>query len=102
MKKRPSDSSLDKLFRLAARLNCNGRCGLCDTCQERNELELSKYEFDLIIDKIKELLDQNPMKPDELAAALEFPSEKSARVIRWLLDHQKLQYDNEHRLSWKH
>ena len=29
MKKRPSDSSLDKLFRLAARMNYHGRCGLC-------------------------------------------------------------------------
>jgi len=79
-----------------------GRCGLCDTCQERNELELSKYEFDLIIDKIKELLAEDPLRPDELAAAMEFPAEKSTRVIRWLLDHEKLLYDNHHKLLWRH
>lgn len=79
----------------------NGRCGLCDTCQERNELELSKYEFDLIIDKIKNLTAEKPMRPEELASAMEMPQEKSTRVIRWLLDHEKLHYDDEYRLSWK-
>jgi ATP-dependent DNA helicase RecQ len=79
----------------------NGRCGLCDTCQERNELELSKYEFDIIIDKIKELVGENPMRPEDLEAQMELPREKSVKVIRWLLDHEKLVYDNEHRLTWK-
>jgi superfamily II DNA helicase RecQ len=79
----------------------NGRCGLCDTCQERNELELSKYEFDLIIDKIKDLLAEGSLKPEDLASAMAFPEERSTKVIRWLLDHDKLQYDDDHRLSWK-
>jgi len=30
------------------------RCGICDVCRERNELDLSKYEFDLILEKRKE------------------------------------------------
>jgi ATP-dependent DNA helicase RecQ len=80
----------------------NGRCGLCDTCQERNELDLSKYEFDLIIEKIKKLLADEAMKPEDLASALDLPADRSARVIRWLLDHEKLQYDEAHKLSWKH
>ena len=80
----------------------NGRCGMCDTCQERNELELSKYEFDIIIEKIKELVGENPMRPEVLEAQMELPREKSIKVIRWLLDHEKLVYDNEHRLTWKH
>ncbi|HMT68428.1 MAG TPA: C-terminal helicase domain-containing protein, partial [Bacteroidales bacterium] len=78
-----------------------GRCGLCDTCQERNELELSKYEFDMIIDKIKELLADKPLRPEELEEQTDLPREKSVKVIRWLLDHQKLVYDNNHRLTWK-
>jgi hypothetical protein len=69
---------------------------------ERNELELSKYEFDLIIDKIKDLLIVSPLRAEQLAASMEFPAEKSTRVIRWLLDHEKLHYDEEHKLSWKH
>jgi len=78
-----------------------GRCGLCDTCLERNELELSKYEFDMVIEKIKELLAEKPLRPDELEAGADLPREKSVRVIRWLLDHEKLAYDSDHRLTWK-
>jgi len=80
----------------------NGRCGMCDTCQERNELDLSKYEFDIIIDKIKDIVSQNPMRPEELASAMELQQEKSIKVIRWRLDHEKLHYDDDHLLSWKH
>lgn len=79
----------------------NGRCGMCDTCQERNELELSKYEFDMIIDKIKELVAEKPLRPEELESQMELPQEKTVKVIRWLLDHEKLVYDSEHRLAWK-
>jgi len=78
-----------------------GRCGLCDTCLERNELELSKYEFDIIIGKIKEILAENPLRPEELEERTDLPREKSVKVIRWLLDHEKLVYDSEHRLTWK-
>ena len=28
------------------------RCGICDVCRQRNELDLSKYEFDLILESI--------------------------------------------------
>ncbi|HCM59713.1 MAG TPA: RecQ family ATP-dependent DNA helicase, partial [Bacteroidales bacterium] len=68
----------------------NGRCGLCDTCQERNELELSKYEFDIIIDKIKELVADRPLRPEELESQMDLPQDKTVKVIRWLLDHEKL------------
>lgn len=79
----------------------SGRCGMCDTCQERNELELSKYEFDIIIDKIKELVGETPLRPEELEARMELPREKTVRVMRWLLDHEKLVYDDDHKLTWK-
>jgi hypothetical protein len=29
------------------------------------------------------------------------PAEKSTKVIRWLLDHEKLLYDDAHELLWK-
>jgi hypothetical protein len=41
------------------------------------------------------------MRPEELASAMEIPTEKSARVIRWLLDHEKLLYDDDRKLLWK-
>jgi ATP-dependent DNA helicase RecQ len=77
------------------------RCGICDVCRERNELELSKYEFDLILDEIKRILAE--MNPDsqELVGKISYPEEKVIKVIRWLLDHDKIVQDKDHKLSWK-
>ncbi len=76
------------------------RCGTCDICRERNELDLSKYEFDLILDEIKSILEAQNPDAEELVKMIEYPENKVINVIRWLLDHNKIQKDNEHKLSW--
>lgn len=76
------------------------RCGKCDVCRERNELELSKYEFDIILAEIKAILAvQNP-DAEELTRMLEFPAGNVIRVIRWLLDHDKIVQGSDMKLSW--
>jgi len=76
------------------------RCGTCDMCRERNELELSKYEFDLILEDIKEILSANNPDAKELVSMISYPEEKVIRVLRWLLDHNKITRDDDNRLSW--
>ena len=77
------------------------RCGICDVCRERNELDLSKYEFDIILEEIKTLLaDKNP-DAEELVKQIDYPEDKVIKVIRWLLDHNKLIPDENHKLTWK-
>jgi ATP-dependent DNA helicase RecQ len=77
------------------------RCGTCDVCRERNELDLSKYEFDLILDEIKDLLEGKKLDAQELVSRVNHPEEKVIKVLRWLLDHNKLIMDDKHLLSWK-
>jgi ATP-dependent DNA helicase RecQ len=77
------------------------RCGICDVCRERNELELSKYEFDLILEEIKSILSEKEPDSEELVKMISYPEEKVIKVIRWLLDHNKLIQDKDHKLSWK-
>ena len=76
------------------------RCGICDVCRDRNELDLSKYEFDLILEDIKSVLEQNNPDTAELAGMINHPEEKVIKVIRWLLDHKKVSPDKDHRLTW--
>jgi ATP-dependent DNA helicase RecQ len=77
------------------------RCGICDVCRERNELDLSKYEFDIILEEIKSLLtDKNP-DAEELVKLIDYPEDNVIKVIRWLLDHNKLIPDKDHKLAWK-
>ncbi len=77
------------------------RCGICDVCRERNELDLSKYEFDLILEEIKGILAEKQPDAQELVKLSGYPEEKVIKVIRWLLDHNKIIQDNDHKLSWK-
>jgi ATP-dependent DNA helicase RecQ len=76
------------------------RCGICDVCRKRNELDLSKYEFDLILEEIKKILSEKNVDAEELVRQTGYPEDKSLKVIRWLLDHNKLQKDDEMKLSW--
>ncbi len=77
------------------------RCGICDICRERNELDLSKYEFDIILDEIKSVLSHDNPDAEELVRQIDYPEEKVIKVIRWLLDHNKILRDNLHKLSWE-
>jgi ATP-dependent DNA helicase RecQ len=77
------------------------RCGNCDVCRERNELDLSKYEFDLILDEIKEILLKQKFDAQELVSKVSYPEEKVVKILRWLLDHNKIIMDDKHLLSWK-
>ena len=77
------------------------RCGICDVCRERNELDLSKYEFDLILEDIKSVLSEKNPDAEELVKMIDYPEDKSIKVIRWLLDHNKIVPDKDHRLRWQ-
>lgn len=77
------------------------RCGQCDVCRDRNELDLSKYEFDLILDEIKDVLTGRKADAQELVNKVGHPEEKVIKVLRWLLDHNKIVMDDKHLLSWK-
>jgi len=77
------------------------RCGKCDICRERNELDLSKYEFDLILEEIKSALEKGNPAADELVRLIDYPEDKVINVIRWLLDHNKIIPDKDHKLSWQ-
>jgi len=76
------------------------RCGVCDVCTKRNELDLSKYEFDLILDELKEKLHNNSVSMEELISGTGKNKEKNLKVIQWLLDNNKIIKDPQELLSW--
>ena len=77
------------------------RCGICDVCRQRNELDLSKYEFDLILEDIKSILGEKNPEAEELVKMIDYPEDKVIKVLRWLLDHNKIVQDKDHTLTWK-
>jgi ATP-dependent DNA helicase RecQ len=68
-------------------------CGECDVCRRRNELNLSKYEFDLLLEKIESILIQSPSTLEDIVKQTENP-EKTIKVVRWLMDNGKISVKN--------
>jgi len=75
------------------------RCGKCDVCLERNELNISSYEFDAIADKIQKEL-SNPLFYEELLKQVGGKQENVVKIIRWLLENEKIFYRIDNRMEW--
>lgn len=76
------------------------RCGKCDVCTSRNELDMSKFQFDQILEQIKSNIQTDGLTLEALVDSVKFPSKKTTKVIRWLLDNNKIQKDNNDFLRW--
>ncbi len=77
------------------------RCGNCDVCKNRNKLELSEYEFDIVLKQIKPLLQAKSCTIEELAAGLPgIEDDNIIKVIQYLLDNDKVTIDKNKMLKW--
>lgn len=77
------------------------RCGKCDVCLKRNIIELSQLEFDSVLEQIKPLMKDHPCTIEELVKKIKNMNEdKVIKVIQWLLDNDKVKYENN-MVSWK-
>jgi len=76
------------------------RCGVCDVCTKRNELDLSKYEFDKILDEIKAIIKEKPLALDVLVDSVKQNPDKTIKVIQWLLDNEKIIKNSNLLLKW--
>lgn len=75
------------------------RCGVCDVCLERNKLELTDLDFDSIFRQVQLLLGVQPMPLDKLVDGIQgYKEDRSIKVIQWLLDNGKLQYNDEQKI----
>lgn len=78
------------------------RCGKCDVCLERNKLELTDFDFDSILKKIKPLLMSQPCSLQDIVSAGSGISEdKILKAIQWLADNEKIELTVENKYFWK-
>ncbi|MDY0141065.1 MAG: RecQ family ATP-dependent DNA helicase [Bacteroidales bacterium] len=76
------------------------RCGNCDVCTRRNTLELNKYEFDIILEQIKNIINLEPCLLNDMIEKIEFDESKIIKVVQWLFENKKIKYDKKQRLQW--
>ena len=71
------------------------------TCTSRNELDMSKYEFDLILEQIKAAISSLPLELEPLVDSVKAQPEKTLKVIKWLNDNGKISTNNEGMIEWR-
>ncbi|MDR1983446.1 MAG: RecQ family ATP-dependent DNA helicase [Prevotellaceae bacterium] len=76
------------------------RCGQCDVCKTRNELDMSAYDFDRIVEQLKQQITNNEAKLPDIVNNINISSEKVIRVVRWLLDNGKITETSKGTLIW--
>lgn len=76
------------------------RCGKCDVCKKRNEINVSTYEFDLISEEIKKIISHQSLTMDEILASLQYPKEKVTNVLQWLIEHGKIIQTKSLKYHW--
>jgi ATP-dependent DNA helicase RecQ len=78
------------------------RCGRCDACTRRNELQISDFEFEQLSAAICRMLQQRPFPLYEVLSAFPGkPEERILKVIRYMLDTQVLIKDEHDMLRLK-
>lgn len=79
--------------------NDSAPCGTCDVCKSLEYLELTSFEFEKIGEHVKKLL-EIPCTYEKLLLNLEGDQQKMRRVIKWLLDNEKIIYRVDNLLEW--
>lgn len=75
-------------------------CGSCDFCTRKNELDMTQYEFDILISRIKEVIEKDKLLLPQLMDSGEFKEEKTLKVVRWLLDNNRIKVGKDNSLGW--
>jgi ATP-dependent DNA helicase RecQ len=77
-------------------------CGHCDICLEAKQKEFNHEEFDQIMEEIISLISIRPHALRELVDDVsDHREEKVLKVIRWLIEHEEIIYDEENKLAFR-
>lgn len=77
------------------------RCGTCDYCRQRNKANLSKLDFDNILNQIKPILKENELTIEEIVNQVKgYHEDKVISLLIWLIDNQNIIQTKEQKLYW--
>lgn len=77
-------------------------CGVCDVCLERKKAGLDSASFQKLVEDIQFQCGVKAVKPEQLTSILKSHSpEIILEVVRYLLDNDKLHYNEQQHLEWK-
>ncbi len=79
------------------------RCGVCDTCLERNKISLNDLEFEATEKRVLDFLKSGPLPVTQLIALLHpLQEERALKVLSWMVDNSQIRYAGTSSLEVNH
>ncbi|MDD3878175.1 MAG: RecQ family ATP-dependent DNA helicase [Bacteroidales bacterium] len=80
----------------------NKRCGTCDVCKNRNDININEVEFNTIVDILKPILKVRAMTIDEIFSTLkQYQKQKIIKTLQWLVDNEKIDFIDNIYYLWR-
>jgi ATP-dependent DNA helicase RecQ len=77
--------------------NEGGECGVCDICMEKKKLKVKSTDFNILEMEILGIIKQTPIGIEELILKVDNAErDEVIKVVRWLMDIGKMEYDSKH------
>jgi ATP-dependent DNA helicase RecQ len=77
------------------------RCGICDTCEERNKLEINDIEYQAVSEYLEHQLSKNPESVTDIVDSVRTVSpDKVIKLVQWFLDNGRLKYTEDQKIEW--
>ncbi|MCK5135736.1 MAG: RecQ family ATP-dependent DNA helicase [Bacteroidales bacterium] len=76
------------------------RCGRCDVCRAGDGLDRDSAEFNVIREKIVDLLSTGKETLEDLVAATGMDPGKVIQVVEWMVEQGKISREKDLKLSW--
>ena len=70
-------------------------CGGCDVCLAKNDMGISRYEFNRVSEALIAKVAEGDILMKELISSIRVPEKKATDVLRFLFDNHKLVYLND-------
>lgn len=78
------------------------RCGVCDVCLRRHELDVSDIEFEKLVGAMKRMLQNKTLSIKQLHSELKnYPEQHVTNAVRWLIDSNLVAEDEKGHLRWQ-
>jgi len=77
-------------------------CGECDICRNSKATYLGREEFEMISEELTGVLALQPLSIDDLLLRVAIEKSKALEAIRWLMDNDHIQFNNEQKLILRH
>jgi len=77
------------------------KCGICDSCLDRNDSNNGNKRFQILSNQIKKITNDQALSVEEIIERIQGHDDKVIHAIQWLIDNGSLSSTSNGKLKWR-